>query len=250
MTARGGVASLVICKKGFITMKRLAIIPARGGSKRIPRKNIKEFCGKPIIVYSIDAALKSGIFDEVMVSTEDTEIAEIAKKYGASVPFMRSEKASRDTAIDAEVIAEVFEEYAKRGEFFDEFAYVYPCAPFVTAQDLKNGIDLLETTEADWIIPLARLGYPPQRGYVIRDGSVEHMFPQYSRCRTQDLEPVYRYAGSFTMYKTEIYFGRSIGSGKCFPIMVEDELCQDIDNESDWEMAELKYKVFVQKLEL
>ena len=117
-------------------------------------------------------------------------------------------------------------------------------------EDLKEAAQTLETTEADWLISLARLGYPPQRGYVIRDGSVEHMFPQYKRCRTQDLEPVYRFSGSFTMYKTEIYLGRAEGSGKCYPIIVPDEMCQDIDNESDWKNAELKYKVFVQKLEL
>ena len=231
-------------------MKRLAIIPARGGSKRIPRKNIRDFCGKPIIAYSIEAALKSGIFDEVMVSTEDVEIAEIAKKYGASVPFMRSEETSRDTSIDAEVMAEVLGEYGKHGEYFDEFAYIYPCAPFLRFEELIEAARVLDSTEADWLISLSRLSYPPQRGYVVRDGSVEHMYPQYKRCRTQDLEPVYRFSGSFTMYKTEIYLGRAEGSGKCYPMIVPDEMCQDIDNESDWKNAEIKYKVFVQKLEL
>ena len=119
-------------------MRVLAVIPARGGSKRIPRKNIKNFLGKPIIAYSITAALDSGVFDEVMVSTEDEEIAAIARQYGASVPFMRSPEAASDTAVDNDVMREVINEYKKLGKTFDYMAYIYPCAPFVTAENRSN----------------------------------------------------------------------------------------------------------------
>ena len=124
--------------------KRLAMITARGGSKRIPRKNVKEFCGKPILWYSIEAALQSGVFDEVMVSTDDIEIAELAKKAGASVPFMRSEATANDYASTDEVIMEVIQEYEKRGQHFDSFCCIYPTAPFLTAQRLCEAMELLK----------------------------------------------------------------------------------------------------------
>ena len=124
--------------------KRLAMITARGGSKRIPRKNVKEFCGKPILFYSIEAALQSGVFDEVMVSTDDMEIAELAKKAGASVPFMRSEATANDYASTDEVIMEVIQEYEKRGQHFDSFCCIYPTAPFLTPQRLCEAMELLK----------------------------------------------------------------------------------------------------------
>ena len=128
-------------------MSRIAIITARGGSKRIPRKNIKDFLGRPIMVYSIDAALQSGCFDEVMVSTDDEEIAEIARKAGAVVPFFRSEKTAGDFATTADVIEEVLSEYQKRGREFTEACILYPTAPFVTAQKLKDAVATLEATD-------------------------------------------------------------------------------------------------------
>ena len=128
-------------------MSIIAIITARGGSKRIPRKNIKDFCGKPIIAYSIQAALESGIFDHVMVSTDDEEIADIARKYGAEVPFMRSEKTASDFATTRDVLEEVLQKYDEMGEKIDYFACIYPCAPFVTAQKLKDAFNLLREKE-------------------------------------------------------------------------------------------------------
>ena len=137
-------------------MKTLAMITARGGSKRIPRKNIKEFNGKPIMAYSIEAALKSGAFDEVMVSTDDQEIAEIARKYGASVPFMRSEKTANDFATTVDVIDEVISEYHNLGKDFDLFACIYPTAPFITSDKLKEAVEKLSATDADSLIPVVR----------------------------------------------------------------------------------------------
>ena len=154
-----------------MNQKSLAIITARGGSKRIPRKNIKDFCGKPIMAYSIEAALEAGCFDTVMVSTDDEEIAQIAKKYGAEVPFLRSERTAGDFATTADVLMEVFEEYEKRGEKFDHAACIYPTAPFVTAQKLKAGMSLLQEKQGTMLMPVVAFSFPPQRG-VVKKGDV------------------------------------------------------------------------------
>ena len=154
-----------------MNQKSLAIITARGGSKRIPRKNIKDFCGKPIMAYSIEAALEAGCFDTVMVSTDDEEIAQIAKKYGAEVPFLRSERTAGDFATTADVLMEVFEEYEKRGEKFDHAACIYPTAPFVTAQKLKAGMSLLQEKQGTMLMPIVAFSFPPQRG-VVKKGDV------------------------------------------------------------------------------
>ena len=124
-------------------MGNICIIPARGGSKRIPKKNIKEFLGKPIIAYSIKAALDSGLFDEVMVSTDDVEIADIAKKFGAKVPFMRSAKNSDDFATTFDVIEEVIQVYKTQGKRFENICCIYSCAPFITSEILLKAYDLL-----------------------------------------------------------------------------------------------------------
>ena len=142
--------------------KIIAIITARGGSKRIPRKNIKEFCGKPIIEYSIEAALKSNIFDEVMVSTDDSEIAQIAINAGAKVPFFRSEATSNDFSTTRDVLIEVLTEYEKRGRTFDYMVCLYPTNPFITAQKLIEAFDILEREQCEEVIPVVRFSYPPQ----------------------------------------------------------------------------------------
>ena len=136
-----------------MSKKRLAIITARGGSKRIPYKNIREFCGRPIIVYSIEAALNSDVFDEVMVSTDDEKIAEIAKEAGAKVPFLRSAETSNDFATTADVILEVLAEYEKQGQNFDSACCIYPTAPFITSDKLKNAVELLESKAYDSVMP-------------------------------------------------------------------------------------------------
>ena len=160
-------------------MSRLAIITARGGSKRIPKKNIREFCGKPILAYSIEAALSSGLFDNVMVSTDDTEIAQIAEKYGAEVPFFRSEATSGDFATTNDVLAEVLAEYEKRGMHFDIACCIYPTAPFVTAQKLTSAVEQLEASDADTLIPVVSFYYPPQRAMVVEQGRLVFNYPAY-----------------------------------------------------------------------
>lgn len=229
-------------------MNRIAIITARGGSKRIPRKNIKEFLGKPILAYSIEAALASGVFDEVMVSTDDEEIADIARKYGAKVPFMRSEKTSNDYATSADVLTEVIENYKAKGRVFDEFVCIYPTAPFVTGEKLKNAIGILENNDADTVMPVVKFDFPPQRGLIINDGSLAFREPQYALTRSQDLEPMYHDCGQFYVCRVSSFEKeRKLVMSKTFPVIMPEEEVQDIDNFSDWEMAELKYKMFMEK---
>lgn len=224
-------------------MKRLAIITARGGSKRIPRKNIKPFLGKPILAYSIEAAVASGLFDEVMVSTEDEEIAEIAKRYGAKVPFYRSEKTAGDFATTNDVLLEVIEEYEERGQFFDVACCIYPTAPFVTAEKIKDAMGQLETSDADTLIPVVQFSYPPQRAMVIRNGQLEFKYLEYIDSRSQDLEKEYHDVGQFYCFKVPAYKeNKKLMLGSILPYVVDEMEVQDIDNESDWKIAEIKYQ--------
>lgn len=225
-------------------MKTLAIITARGGSKRIPRKNIKEFNGKPIIAYSIEAALSSGAFDEVMVSTDDEEIAEISRKYGAKVPFLRSEKTSNDFATTADVMEEVINEYKNRGEDYEFTACIYPTAPFVTGEKLKNAVDILKKSDSDALIPVVRFSYPPQRAMEITDGKLVFRQPEYLSKRSQDLTPHYHDAGQFYVVRTESFLkNHAIMVGDILPLELSELEVQDIDNEVDWKLAELKYQL-------
>jgi len=225
-------------------MKTLAMITARGGSKRIPRKNIKEFNGKPIIAYSIEAALASGVFDEVMVSTDDEEIAEIAKKYGAKVPFFRSEKTANDFATTVDVIEEVLNTYKDKGEEFDIFCCIYPTAPFITAKRLKDAVEELSASDADSLIPVVRFSYPPQRAMEIHDGKLVFRQPENLSKRSQDLEPHFHDAGQFYVVRSKSFFkNHGIMVGDILPMELSELEVQDIDNEVDWKLAELKYNL-------
>lgn len=228
-------------------MSNLCIITARGGSKRIPRKNIKEFLGKPIIAYSIEAALNSGIFDEVMVSTDDEEIKTVAEQFGASVPFMRSAETANDYASTADVLHEVLAEYEKWGKTFKYFSCVYPTAPFVTAEKLKVAFEKLQDSDADELTPVIQFSYPPQRAFVIHDGSLEYQYPEYRFSRSQDLQPIYHDCGQFYLFRTDVFRGLVQGTGKRLPLIMPEEETQDIDNYSDWALAEIKYQRFVLK---
>lgn len=225
-------------------MKRLAIITARGGSKRIPRKNIKEFCGKPILAYSIEAALQSGIFDKVMVSTEDEEIAEVAKRYGAKIPFFRSQEASDDYATTNDVILEVLEEYGKRGETYDLACCIYPTAPFVTSDKLQGAVRALEGSDADTLIPVVAFSYPPQRAMIVKEGRLVFRCPEYLDSRSQDLEPQYHDVGQFYVFRTDAFKrNRKLMVGNILPWIVPELEVQDIDNQTDWQIAEMKYRL-------
>jgi pseudaminic acid cytidylyltransferase len=224
--------------------KAIAIITARGGSKRIPKKNIKEFCGKPIIAYSIRAALDSGIFDEVMVSTDSEEIAEIARAYGAKVPFMRSAKTSDDFATTADVLMEVLERYQEMDRTFDVMSCIYPTAPFVTPQKLQSAYDTLTKEQAVMAMPVVAFSYPPQRSYVLNGNMLEMKWKENYNKRSQDLKKMYHDAGQFYMYQVEA-FVRLKGqmTESIVPVIVDEMEVQDIDNESDWKLAELKYQM-------
>lgn len=228
-------------------MKNLAVITARGGSKRIPKKNIKPFCGKPIIAYSIEAALNSGLFDEVMVSTDDEEIAEIARQYGAKVPFMRSAKTSDDFATTRDVLVEVLTEYHNRGMDFDYMCCVYPTAPFVTPEKLQKTYELLLEKNADDASPLVRYSYPPQRAFYIRDYHKVALHPEMMPMRSQDLEPIFHDAGQFYFYKVASYLEPS-ESYYSLPIEFPETEVQDIDNLEDWVLAEIKYDLMVKRM--
>lgn len=225
-------------------MRSVAIITARGGSKRIPRKNIKDFCGRPILAYSIEAALESGIFDKVMVSTEDDEIADTARRYGAEVPFRRSLENANDHAVTSQVLTEVFEEFERRGWRFDLACCIYPTAPFIRAERLKEAMELLETTGADSVLPVVRFGFPPQRGVVIREGSLKYVYPEHRNTRSQDLEPQYHDAGQFYCLNMASFAEqRALVMERTVPLILPEMEVQDIDTEEDWEMAEMKYEL-------
>ncbi len=224
-------------------MKTVAIITARGGSKRIPGKNIRPFLGKPILAYSIEAALSSGIFDEVMVSTENEEIAALARQYGAKVPFYRSKKAASDFATTNDVLLEVLEEYEKRGKYFDIGCCIYPTAPFVTVKKLIKAMEQFLQSDADALIPVVQFSYPPQRAMVIRNGGLQFKNLEYIDSRSQDLEKEYHDVGQFCYFRVPAYQkNKKLMLGKILPYLVDEMEVQDIDNESDWKIAEIKYQ--------
>lgn len=225
-------------------MRNLAIIPARGGSKRIPRKNIRDFLGKPIIAYSIEAALKSELFDEVMVSTDDDEIAKIALQFGAKVPFIRSSKNANDFATTADVILEVLDDYLKNGLSFEQVCCVYPTAPFVSAITLKDSLGLLISEEYDTVFPVVKYGYPIQRSLQQEGSRVSLVWPEHEGSRSQDLEARYHDAGQFYWVRVPPFFNsRKLFSKNSAFYEISELNFQDIDNETDWKLAELKYKL-------
>ncbi len=231
-------------------MANVAIITARGGSKRIPRKNIKEFLGRPIIEYSIKAALDSGIFDEVMVSTDDNEIAEIAKRAGAKIPFMRSADAANDFATTTDVIAEVLKQYKEIGQEFDFACCIYPTAPFVTKDLLLKAQELVEKENADSCFPIIQYSFPPQRGMIVENGNAKYKYPEYQFTRSQDLEKMYHDSGQFYFFNVKRFeqTGKMLGDD-IKPLIISEMEAQDIDNEEDWKIAEIKYKMFCENKE-
>jgi len=226
-------------------MHNLAIIPARGGSKRIPRKNIKNFLGKPIITYSIEAALNSGLFDEVMVSTDDQEIAEIAKHFGAKVPFFRSDKTANDYATTYEVIEEVLEKYKRLNRVFDFACCLYACSPFVTGRILLKSIEILRTNNFDSVLPVIAYGSPIQRALKVgTDNKISFFYPEFSLSRSQDLQLSYHDAGQYYWMNTEKCLQhKKIITDNSGSVIISEMEGQDIDNETDWKLAELKYEL-------
>lgn len=232
-----------------LTKKSLAIITARGGSKRIPRKNIKEFCGKPIIEYTIKAALDSGLFEEVMVSTDDVEIAEISMKAGAKVPFYRSAETAGDFATTADVLMEVINEYKKVGREFDRFVCLYPTAPFITAQKLVDAMKVFEDNKAAQVLSVVPFSFPPMRGNVVDDdGQLVYKWPECRNTRSQDLQTMYHDCGQFAIVKTDEFVNnKGLITKGIYPFVLSELEVQDIDNETDWKLAEIKYQFMLEK---
>jgi N-acylneuraminate cytidylyltransferase len=227
-------------------MKAIAVITARGGSKRIPQKNIRKFCGKPIIAYSIEAALNSDIFEEVMVSTDSDEIVCVAKDYGASVPFLRSRENSNDFATTADVLEEVLDKYEKMGNRYDVICCIYPTAPFVNSVKLKMAFAKMEEEQADSLMPVVKYGFPPQRAVVIRGGRIRYNQPEHEKSRSQDFEQLYHDCGQFYVCKVDVFKeSHSLVTDNTVPFIMPEEEVQDIDNISDWRLAEIKYKKYI-----
>ena len=225
-------------------MKRLAIITARGGSKRIPRKNIKNFCGKPILAYSIEAALASKVFDEVMVSTDDVEIARVAEELGAKVPFFRSRENADDFSTTRDVVLEVLDSYGKLGERFESVCCIYPTAPFLTADMLREAMELLEESGADSVLPVVKFDFPPQTSIVIREGRAGFRWPENALTRSQDLEPFYHDVGPFYCLRTESFLEQKLLiMENTRALELPQSRVQDIDTPEDWTVAELKYRM-------
>lgn len=215
----------------------------------MPGKNIKEFYGKPIIQYSIEAANQSGIFDEVMVSTDSEEIKKVVQLCGGKVPFMRSEKTACDMAMTHEVLEEVLKEYQKRGMTFKYVCCIYPTAPFITGEKLKKSKRLLDESEADEVIPIVAFSFPPQRCFVIRDGKVQFLWPQNRLVRSQDLEKWYHDCGQFYFLRVDSFLKeKSLLLKNTIPLVVDEMEAQDIDNFEDWELAEIKYQMRIRTM--
>lgn len=223
---------------------KIAVIPARGGSKRIPRKNIKPFCGKPMIAWSIEAAKASGLFDRIIVSTDDVEIAEVARKWGAEVPFMRPAELSNDYAATTEVIAHATRWALDRGADVEAVCCIYATAPFVQTEDIKRGWDALNSGDWDYAFTVTDFAAPIFRAFKQTDeGGVEMFFPQYFGTRSQDLPVALHDAGQFYWGRPNAWLeGKRIFGQHSAPVIIPRWRVQDIDNWDDWNRAEFIFK--------
>ncbi len=221
-------------------MKTIAIIPARGGSKRILRKNVKLLAGVPAIAYPIELALNSGIFERVIVSTDDPEIADVSRNYGAEVPFMRSAELSNDFTITVEVIADAVEQLQNLGESFDYICCIYPVTPLLRVNRLKQAYGAIESGKWDYVFPAIEFSTPIERGFKRgKSGVVEFSYPEFANTRTQDIEKTFHDAGQFYFGKTEAWLEkRPVLNGNSTFIELAKNETLDIDDLEDWELVE------------
>lgn len=223
---------------------KLAVIPARGGSKRIPRKNIKPFCGKPMLAWSIEAARQSGCFDRIAVSTDDEEIAAVARQCGAETPFMRPVELANDHASTIPVIHHAVDWFIASGQIPEVVCCLYATAPFVTPSDLQRGLQALQTAACDYAFSVTSYAFPIQRAIRIReDGRVEMLQPEYFHARSQDLIEAFHDAGQFYWGSVDAWLAeRPIFSAKAVPVVLPRYRVQDIDTPEDWVRAEWLFK--------
>ncbi|UVO19521.1 pseudaminic acid cytidylyltransferase [Stutzerimonas stutzeri] len=228
---------------------KLAIIPARGGSKRIPRKNIKLFCGKPMIAWTIEAALQSGCFDQVVVSTDDAEIAEVARQHGADVPFMRPTELSDDHTGTIPVIRHAIEWFIQQGHTVEQACCLYATAPFVTVEDLNRGMQVLQGNDCDYAFSVTSYAFPIQRALRINErGRVEMVNPEHFNTRSQDLEEAFHDAGQFYWGRADAWLqGKQIFSPDALPVLLPRHRVQDIDTPEDWARAEWLFKAMTRE---
>ncbi len=223
----------------------VAMIPARGGSKRIPRKNIKEFLGKPIMAYSIEAAHAAGCFDKIIVSTDDEEIAEVARRWGAETPFMRPNNISDDHATTVDVIKHTLTWFADSGQPIDNICCIYATAPFVESSDLNQGLKVIKESSFDYAFSVTSFPFPIQRAVKLNDnGSVDMFYPEHLNTRSQELVEAYHDAGQFYWGKSSAFLAdKPIFSPAAHGIQIPRKRVQDIDTPEDWESAELAYRL-------
>lgn len=222
---------------------KVAIIPARAGSKRIPGKNSKLFFGEPIICYAIKCAINSGLFDKVVVSTDSDEISKIAKDCGASVPFLRSAQNSSDTATTADVMEEVLSKLRANGETVDTACCIYPTAVLLKPEKLKEAMSKLQIGNFDTVVSVISYGHPIQRGFRETNGKIEMIWPENKTKRSQDLETVFHDAGQFYFFNVNIFLkSKQLFTGNTGYVLLSEYEAQDIDKPDDWRMAEIKFK--------
>lgn len=227
---------------------KLAVIPARGGSKRIPRKNIKTFGGQPMIAWSIQAALQSGCFDRVIVSTDDEEIAQVARAHGAEAPFVRPPELSDDHTGTTPVVAHAIQWHNAHGQTATDVCCLYATAPFVRATDLQNGLHTLHTAQADYAFSVTRYAFPIQRAIRLTpDQRVAMFYPEHFKTRSQDLPEAWHDAGQFYWGRATAWLAQTpLFSQAAAPVPLPRHRVQDIDTPEDWERAEWMFKALAQ----
>jgi len=223
---------------------KLAVIPARGGSKRVPRKNVRPFGGKPMIAWSVAAARSSGLFDHVVVSTDDAEIREVAVAAGAEAPFVRPPDLADDHTPTRPVVQHAIRAVEEAYGAADHVCCIYATAPFVTAEDLRRGFDLLSGGDWDYAFSVSGYDYPVQRGFrILPAGGVEMLAPEFRAVRSQDLEPAYHDAAQFYWGRAEAWLAdRPVFSARSVPVILPRTRVHDIDTPEDWELAELVFE--------
>jgi len=218
----------------------IAVIPARGGSKRIPRKNIKNFCDRPMISYAISAAIESTIFDHIVVSTDDAEIAQVAESFGAETPFLRPMELANDYTATAPVVAHAIEMCRKRGWVVENVCCIYPCVPFIHAIDIGEALKTLRDSDADYCFPVAHYPSPIQRAFkLLQNGGIQLLYPDFELTRTQDLDVAYFDAGQFYWGEADAWLRNPRIHSNSVGYVVPNWRVVDIDTIEDWTRAEI-----------